>query len=528
MSGVFVKDILHVDMISPGAAIGTGKLRFQFGCHSHETKLFQQQAADGIMGLAKHKRNFVDALVHDEEIERAILALCLSSDGGYMSVGGFDASLHDRPIQWASLSFAKLGFYVVQLGFIKVGATTLDVDPREYKVGYGTVFDSGTTITYLPSPAYKKFYEAFAKQCTDANCNEHKSQMRGEKACWRPPLLKLRAGFFQYFPVIELSIGSITMTVRPHQYLYKFENGVYCVGVGDNYRAGTVLGANFMSNHDIVFDLDNQKLGVAPSSCRARVRDAQAVQPVPAPGAAEVAAETASADTEATAADADADATPGAGKKQLLRVASPLDAARAPSTPMADGDASSSPSTGEPGDGTTVDAPPSAKAPKGGLSAFTAFVVILAPILGLVAIISGVILLNKVCCRLNPYEQLGPLDEEDHDPSDNPNLDASAATEDAAEQGEVAAEAESDAEPGGALFSIGSFEESASESDADLAPPATTAAVQPTDSAAAAEAAMRAAGLSGSDQEDAFTTIIESDVGDTGLVSDVEFRTDQL
>lgn len=65
--------------------------------------------------------------------------------------------------------------------------------------------------------------------------------------------------------------------------IYVFENGVEASVPWDSYMEcsdgncagaifldngnGVVLGANFMRNKDIVFDLENKQLGIAPANC---------------------------------------------------------------------------------------------------------------------------------------------------------------------------------------------------------------------------------------------------------------------
>lgn len=54
-------------------------------------------------------------------------------------------------------------FYNVHLSGINLGKEQLDIDFTPFEQSYGTILDSGTTFTYLPSEAYKTFSDAFVK-----------------------------------------------------------------------------------------------------------------------------------------------------------------------------------------------------------------------------------------------------------------------------------------------------------------------------------------------------------------------------
>lgn len=52
-------------------------------------------------------------------------------------------------------------FYNVHLTGIGFGKELLDIDLKPFEQSYGTIIDSGTTFTYFPTEAYRKFSEAF-------------------------------------------------------------------------------------------------------------------------------------------------------------------------------------------------------------------------------------------------------------------------------------------------------------------------------------------------------------------------------
>eukprot|EP00923_Selenidium_pygospionis_P054655 GHVN01095237.1.p1 GENE.GHVN01095237.1~~GHVN01095237.1.p1 ORF type:complete len:324 (-),score=18.79 GHVN01095237.1:412-1383(-) len=68
------------------------------GCHTRETKLFTTQKANGIMGVSYPKggrqTTIMDVLFGDGAINTAVFAICLADDGGLLSVGGFESTIH--------------------------------------------------------------------------------------------------------------------------------------------------------------------------------------------------------------------------------------------------------------------------------------------------------------------------------------------------------------------------------------------------------------------------------------------------
>jgi hypothetical protein len=118
-----------------------------------------------------------------------------------------------------------------------------------YAQGYGTVIDSGTTFSYLPTAAFRAFTAAL-----DAAL-EGKGLAKGggpdpayPDICWRGGPERFEdAG--SVFPTGALEfVGGASLRLPPHRYLFAIGRGEYCLGIFDNGAAGTLIGGIAVRN----------------------------------------------------------------------------------------------------------------------------------------------------------------------------------------------------------------------------------------------------------------------------------------
>ena len=53
----------------------------------------------------------------------------------------------------------------------------------------------------------------------------------------------------------------------PSEYLYREKSSRYCVAIDIQNGSEMILGGTMMRQHNFVFDLDNQRMGVARAVC---------------------------------------------------------------------------------------------------------------------------------------------------------------------------------------------------------------------------------------------------------------------
>jgi len=144
------------------------------------------------------------------------------------------------------------GWYTVNLKDIKIGTTSIGVDPGQFNQGQGTIVDSGTTDTYLPRGVASAFQRVF-KEVSGHDYSSRSMHLSKEDMALLPPLL------FVLDNGVEIPM--------PWENYMECDNGACAGAVFLDNGSGAVLGANFMRGNDVVFDLDNKKVGFAPADC---------------------------------------------------------------------------------------------------------------------------------------------------------------------------------------------------------------------------------------------------------------------
>ena len=77
--------------------------------------------------------------------------------------------------------------------------------------------------------------------------------------------------YFRSFPILRFELGNedeiYQMDWYPSEYLYREKASRYCVAIDIQNGSEMILGGTMMRQHNFVFDLDNQRMGVARAVC---------------------------------------------------------------------------------------------------------------------------------------------------------------------------------------------------------------------------------------------------------------------
>ncbi|KAF6251742.1 aspartic peptidase domain-containing protein [Scenedesmus sp. NREL 46B-D3] len=240
---------------------------FVFGCENKETGAIFKQQVDGVLGMGNNENSFPRQLARTGLVDD-VFSLCYGFPaGGAMLLGDVPVEPAVQ-LQYTPLVDRQLHYYNVGLQSISLGKKSLGVSMGEYAKGYGTVLDSGTTFTYLPTAAFS----AFLGLLTEAL--QHRGLHRSSGAdpqfkdiCWRGAPHDFK-GLDKVFPTGTVSFaGGASFQLTPQRYLFRVGRGEYCLGVFDNGWQGTLLGGILVRNVLVQYDKKRQRVGFAEVDC---------------------------------------------------------------------------------------------------------------------------------------------------------------------------------------------------------------------------------------------------------------------
>ncbi|OMJ88880.1 hypothetical protein SteCoe_2543 [Stentor coeruleus] len=270
ISGILVEDYILFGDDFPHAHRELGV----FGCHRRETYLFRTQKADGIMGLgyAKSIPTLIDLLYKSHNINTDLFSICLASNDGFMTIGGYNISTHISEIIWTN-TYDKT-FYAIKFKGLSVGDIDTGLQESDFPKNHvtGTIIDSGTTFTYLSKNVYSIMFKYIDKYCENSRkCLGSKVIINYEpNKCYDYNSENFtKEEFFDSFPILRFFIDDVYVEWMPERYLFAWPEtkNSYCIGMYSNEASGNVLGGNFMRGMDVIFDRSEKKVGFAKSLC---------------------------------------------------------------------------------------------------------------------------------------------------------------------------------------------------------------------------------------------------------------------
>ena len=252
---------------------------FQFGCEDSETGLFRTQHVDGIMGMSAAEDTLPHQLVAQKVTSTRVFALCFSLGGGIMTLGGVDTSIHtlpDEQIQFAKLIKSK-GWFTVNLldvylrpatvasstdgksssGSVSLGASVEILNGNNNNKG--VIVDSGTTDTYLPSSVKKSFEDIFKKMTNGMTYSNNNLALKKAQYESLPTII---------FKLEGMDNNPVEIECPPSSYAENLGGGKYAFRIYLTEAQGAVLGANFMNDQNVIFDIDQHRVGFAKANCK--------------------------------------------------------------------------------------------------------------------------------------------------------------------------------------------------------------------------------------------------------------------
>lgn len=258
------------------------------------------------MGMDSAAESFWRQMSAAHKMKEDIFTLCFArqptadrkgTEAGAMTLGGVDTRLHTSPIVYVGVTISN-SFYGIHLRNVYLrkgggGDSALSSDPSltVKKVAISeddlnratTIVDSGTTDTYFTRNIASAF-QSLWKEMTGNNYNNSPVSLTKEELDNLPTILFQVAGLANVNeeiakassePIAGLA-GSLdpdhpydVLWAMPPSHYMEFDDDLkkYVPRFYTDEGRGSVLGANVMMGHDIIFDQVNGKLGIAESNC---------------------------------------------------------------------------------------------------------------------------------------------------------------------------------------------------------------------------------------------------------------------
>ena len=231
------------------------------GCTTKEGNYYKNKEANGIIGLNNNINTFIDIIYNLNIIDNKLFSICLSKNGGYLSVGQINNAYNYDLINYIDLLRIPTNnnLYQLIINYIKIGEEYIYQQTISY-------IDSTSNVSYFPKNIYNFIFDIFIKDNkTDFSFNEQYGYCSINNNDYN---------LNEIFPVINIKFDGYSFKWKPENYFIKYyiENTnqiVSCIGIKESLELNDkiILGTNFMVDHDIIFDKTYQKIGFITTDC---------------------------------------------------------------------------------------------------------------------------------------------------------------------------------------------------------------------------------------------------------------------
>ncbi|XP_035549501.1 aspartyl protease family protein 1-like isoform X2 [Juglans regia] len=250
-TGILVEDILH--LITDDDQQKAVDTPITFGCGQIQTGIFLEGAApNGLFGLGIENISVPSTLARNGLASNSF-ALCFGRDGvGRISFGNNGSSdQRETPFNIRQLHPT----YNISITQITVGQNSSELE-------FSAIFDSGTSFTSLRDPAYTFISESFDSQIK-------------EKRYTSDPQLPFDYCYYLSANQTSPVIPDVNLTMKGGDTYFLNNPTVKIVPTQDFYCLALlksevnidIIGQNFMTGYQIVFDRERMVLGWKDSNC---------------------------------------------------------------------------------------------------------------------------------------------------------------------------------------------------------------------------------------------------------------------
>jgi hypothetical protein len=201
-----------------------------------------------------------------------VFSLCFAPNGGYFSVGGINKTLHQED-NVKYISYYDSSFYKVKLKDVIINSQDFLINQNDYF----TIIDSGTTLSYFPRKLYNDVEKQINVVCSEINRCMGDSYTAEIGICFKLKENITVLQFIESMPTLTFVFeNDVKYLWKPENYLFNYTDPAsndkrltFCIGLTGWNSNEILLGSTWMHNHDIIFDLQNKKIGLVESNCAA-------------------------------------------------------------------------------------------------------------------------------------------------------------------------------------------------------------------------------------------------------------------
>ena len=259
-----------------------------------------------LVGMSAHPSTLPRVMYDQGKLEHNMFSMCfrrelhVSKQGivaGMLTLGGIDSRKDFAPMVFAK-NVATSGWFTVFVKNVYIrdrGGQSAKADGPHQKVekvnvdlyqmnsGKGVIIDSGTTDTYLHESIGKSFEQVWSRVTGGEKYSNTPVKMNEKDLLLLPTVLVQFAAYdnsphphneqSEKFPglageVDPSSPQDIILAIPATHYMeYSPSKGTYTPRIYFTESRGGVLGANAMQGHNVLFDWENKRIGIAESSC---------------------------------------------------------------------------------------------------------------------------------------------------------------------------------------------------------------------------------------------------------------------
>jgi len=273
-----------------------------FACQNTLTGPLAESLQDGVLGMGDGGTSYWKQMYERGAVEKQLFSLCYnfrprvdgwSSLAGVMSLGGVDERLWKTPVVYASRvdETGHGGYYGVTIRALYLweadkasltGITGITTNKQNiakvaiHNKSITSIIDSATSETRLSATMKKAFNKAWFNMVGTQYSNFQNSFTHEDIITFPTIIIQLQGDNSQLprhtvglaQPLDSHHPNDVLIAIPPTNYFQLDENtNQYLTRLSFSDDETTILGSNAMMGHDVVFDIDNQRIGWAESAC---------------------------------------------------------------------------------------------------------------------------------------------------------------------------------------------------------------------------------------------------------------------